>query len=45
MKGFAEQYADLPDYSVVFRTVADTFCKNNRIWDEWLIRDNAAIAV
>jgi predicted ester cyclase len=29
---------------VVFRTVADTFCKNNRIWDEWLIRDNAAIA-
>ncbi|MEP4051303.1 MAG: ester cyclase [Litorimonas sp.] len=29
---------------VVFRTVADTFCKNNRIWDEWLVRDNAAIA-
>ena len=30
---------------VVFRTVADTFCRENRIWDEWLIRDNAAIAV
>lgn len=30
---------------VVFRTVADTFCRNNRIWDEWLIRDNAAIAI
>ena len=31
--------------TVVFRTVADTFCRENRIWDEWLIRDNAAIAV
>ena len=30
---------------VRFRTVADTFCRENRIWDEWLIRDNAAIAV
>ena len=30
---------------VMFRTVADTFCKYNRVWDEWLIRDNAAIAV
>ena len=28
-----------------FRTIADTFCKDNRVWDEWLIRDNAAIAV
>lgn len=33
------------DKRVVFRTVADTFCKSNRIWDEWLIRDNAAIAI
>lgn len=30
---------------VKFRTIADTFCRENRIWDEWLIRDNAAIAV
>ena len=30
---------------VKFRTIADTFCLNNRVWDEWLIRDNAAIAV
>jgi len=30
---------------VVFRTIADTFCRENRIWDEWLIRDNGAIAV
>ena len=30
---------------VVFRTIADTFCRANRVWDEWLIRDNAAIAV
>jgi len=30
---------------VVFRTIADTFCRENRIWDEWLIRDNAAIAI
>lgn len=29
---------------VIFRTIADTFCKDNRVWDEWLIRDNAAIA-
>lgn len=28
-----------------FRTIADTFCRQNRVWDEWLIRDNAAIAV
>ena len=30
---------------VVFRTIADTFCRENRVWDEWLIRDNAAIAI
>lgn len=29
---------------VVFRTIADTFCHQNRVLDEWLIRDNAAIA-
>jgi hypothetical protein len=29
---------------VAFRTIADTFCRDNRVWDEWLIRDNAAIA-
>ena len=28
-----------------FRTIADTFCHENRVWDEWLIRDNAAIAM
>lgn len=31
--------------SLVFRTIADTYCRANRVWDEWLIRDNAAIAV
>jgi len=31
--------------SLVFRTIADTFCRANRVWDEWLIRDNAAIAL
>lgn len=30
---------------VIFRTIADTFCYENRVWDEWLIRDNTAIAV
>ena len=25
---------------LTFRTIADTFCKDNRVWDEWLIRDN-----
>jgi len=30
---------------VTFRTIADTYCRENRVWDEWLIRDNAAIAV
>ena len=30
---------------LTFRTIADTFCRDNRVWDEWLIRDNAAIAV
>ncbi|MFT7474549.1 MAG: putative ester cyclase, partial [Verrucomicrobiales bacterium] len=30
---------------VVFRTIADTFCRANRVWDEWLIRDNSAIAI
>lgn len=30
---------------VRFRTIADTFCRDNRVWDEWLIRDNAAIAM
>lgn len=30
---------------LTFRTIADTFCHDNRVWDEWLIRDNAAIAV
>lgn len=29
---------------VVFRTIADTYCNDNCVWDEWLIRDNAAIA-
>ena len=29
---------------VTFRTIADTFCRENRVWDEWLIRDNSAIA-
>lgn len=29
---------------VLFRTIADTFCRENRVWDEWLIRDTAAIA-
>ncbi|MDG1935734.1 MAG: ester cyclase [Paracoccaceae bacterium] len=29
---------------VIFRTIADTYCRENRVWDEWLIRDNAAIA-
>jgi len=28
-----------------FRTIADTFCRENPVWDEWLIRDNSAIAV
>ena len=31
--------------TVTFRTIADTFCRENRVWDEWLVRDNAAIAV
>ncbi|WP_300033961.1 nuclear transport factor 2 family protein [uncultured Roseobacter sp.] len=31
--------------SVMFRTIADTFCRNNCVQDEWLIRDNAAIAL
>lgn len=30
---------------VSFRTIADTYCYKNRVWDEWLIRDNAAIAL
>ena len=30
---------------LTFRTIADTFCHNNRVWDEWLIRDNSAISV
>ncbi len=30
---------------VKFRTIADTFCRENRVWDEWLIRDNAEIAL
>jgi hypothetical protein len=30
---------------LTFRTIADTYCRENRVWDEWLIRDNAAIAV
>jgi predicted ester cyclase len=30
---------------VTFRSIADTFSRENRVWDEWLIRDNAAIAV
>lgn len=30
---------------VLFRTIADTFCRENRVWDEWLIRDTAAIAI
>ena len=29
---------------IKFRTIADTFCRENRVWDEWLIRDNGAIA-
>jgi hypothetical protein len=31
--------------TIKFRTIADTFCRENRVWDEWLIRDNSAIAV
>lgn len=30
---------------VTFRTIADTYCRENCVWDEWLIRDNAAIAI
>ena len=33
------------DRKVIFRTIADTFCLENRVWDEWLIRDNGAIAL
>ncbi len=32
-------------HKLKFRTIADTFCHDNRVWDEWLIRDNAAIAL
>lgn len=32
-------------HKCTFRTIADTFCKDNCVWDEWLIRDNAAIAL
>lgn len=28
-----------------FRTIADTYCRANRVWDEWLIRDKAAMAM
>jgi hypothetical protein len=28
-----------------FCTIADTYCRENRVWDEWLIRDYAAIAL
>ena len=30
---------------LTFRTIADTFCRDNRVWDEWLIRDNSAICL
>ncbi|MGB1235925.1 MAG: nuclear transport factor 2 family protein [Planktomarina sp.] len=30
---------------LTFRTIADTYCKDNRVWDEWLIRDNAGIVL
>ena len=30
---------------VMFRTIADTFCRNDRVSDEWLVRDNSAIAL
>ncbi|MFT6723833.1 MAG: hypothetical protein ACJARN_000686 [Arenicella sp.] len=30
---------------LTFRTIADTFCYKNRVWDEWLIRDNGAIVI
>lgn len=30
---------------VAFRTIADTYCRENHVWHEWLIRDNDAIAV
>ena len=29
---------------LTFRTIADTYSRENRVWDEWLIRDNSAIA-
>ncbi|WP_116473007.1 ester cyclase [Zobellella maritima] len=31
--------------SVVARTIADCICRNNQIVDEWLVRDQAAIAL
>jgi hypothetical protein len=36
-------FGDATAKRVTFRTIADTFCHANRVWDEWLIRDNAAI--
>ena len=30
---------------ITFRTIADTYCRENRVWDEWLIRDNSAISL
>lgn len=38
-------FGEATNKQVTFRTIADTFCKDNRVWDEWLIRDNAAIAI
>ena len=38
-------FGSASECKLTFRTIADTFCHENRVWDEWLIRDNTAIGV
>lgn len=43
--GVSPEFGPATGRSVVFTTIADCLCRENRIVEEWLVRDNSAIAL
>lgn len=43
--GMSPEFGAPTGRSVVFTTIADCLCRENRIVEEWLVRDNSAIAL
>lgn len=43
-RGASPEFGPATGRAVVFTTIADCLCRENRIVEEWLVRDNSAIA-